>query len=169
MMLYSGHKSDRHGFGTGFFISRRIMNNLSDFEPVKERIFKIRVTVKYQNLTLISTHVPTEEDKEVTKEEFYCSLEKVCNTVPNDNVKIVLGDFNAGLKNVFFVSSMWRAHSLHNEINDNGKLIINFAMGRDLAVMGTWYQHQNIHKFTWKSLDKIRNQIDHVLVDLRHL
>ena len=58
MFLYSGHKSDRHEFGTGFFISRHIMNNLSDFEPVNERIYKIRVTVKYYNLILISTHAP---------------------------------------------------------------------------------------------------------------
>jgi hypothetical protein len=59
MILYSGHKSDRHEFGTGFFI-RHIMNNLSDFEPVNERIFKVWVTVKYYNLTLISTRVPNE-------------------------------------------------------------------------------------------------------------
>ena len=38
-----------------------IMNNLSEFEPVNERICKIRVTVKCYNLTLISTHAPTEE------------------------------------------------------------------------------------------------------------
>jgi len=44
-----------------FFICRYSMNNLSDFEPVNERICKIWVTVKYYNLALISTHAPTEE------------------------------------------------------------------------------------------------------------
>jgi len=47
--------------------------------------------------------------------------------------------------------------------------MINFALGRDLSVTCTWHQHKNIHKVTWKSLDKIYNQIDHVLVNLRHL
>jgi len=61
LILYNAYKRDRHEFGTGFFIGRHIMNNLSDFEPVNERICKIRVTVKYYNLTLISTHAPTEE------------------------------------------------------------------------------------------------------------
>jgi hypothetical protein len=61
---------------------------------LNERICKIRVTVKYYNLTLISTHAPTEEKDEVVKEEFCSSLEKVHDTVPNDNMKIVLGDFS---------------------------------------------------------------------------
>jgi hypothetical protein len=54
-------------------------------------------------------------------------------------------------------------HSLHNEINDNGKRMIKFALGRDLSLTGTWHQHENIHKVTWrKSPDKIRNQTDNV-------
>jgi hypothetical protein len=42
--------------------------------------------------------------------------------------------------------------------------MVNFALGRDLAVMGIWFQ-----KVTWRSPDiKILNQIDHVLIDRRH-
>ena len=34
--------------------------------------------------------------------------------------------------------------------------------------MGTWYQHKDIHKVTWRSHDdKMCNQIDHILVDRR--
>ena len=35
MILYSGHKSDKHEFATGFYISRHIMDYLLDFETVK--------------------------------------------------------------------------------------------------------------------------------------
>jgi len=34
MILYSGHKSDKHEFGTGFYIIRHIMDNLVDFQSV---------------------------------------------------------------------------------------------------------------------------------------
>ena len=47
MILYSGHKSDNHDFGTGFYISINIMDNLLDFEPANERICKIWVKLKY--------------------------------------------------------------------------------------------------------------------------
>jgi hypothetical protein len=61
---------------------------------------------------MISTKVPTEEKHEAVKEEFYSSLEKVCNTVPNYNMKTILGNFNAKVekkKKVLFISSMWRS------------------------------------------------------------
>jgi hypothetical protein len=51
------------------------------------------VLVNY-SLSLITTHAPAEEKDEVTKEEFYRSLEKVL-AVPNYYLKTVLGDFNA--------------------------------------------------------------------------
>jgi hypothetical protein len=38
-------------------------------------------------------------------------------------------------------------NSLHNETN-NRKLMVSFALGRDLAVTGTWYQHKDIHSVT---------------------
>jgi hypothetical protein len=68
------------------------MDNLYDFEPVNERICKIRVKLKYYNLRLKSTHTRTEAKDEVAKEEFYCSLEKVCDAVPNYDMKTVLWD-----------------------------------------------------------------------------
>ena len=94
MILYRGHKSNKHEFGTLFCISRHIIHNLLDFEPVNERICKIRVKLKYYNLVLISTNTPTEEKDEVAKEEFYSSLGKVYDKVPNYNMKTILGDFN---------------------------------------------------------------------------
>jgi hypothetical protein len=56
IILYSGHKNDKHGSGIGFYIRRHIMDNLLDFESVNERMCKIRAKLKYYNLTLTSTH-----------------------------------------------------------------------------------------------------------------
>jgi len=47
--------------------------------------------------------------------------------------------------------------------------MLNFALGRDLDVTKTWYQHKDIHKVTWRSPDnKMRNQINYILVERRH-
>ena len=46
--------------------------------------------------------------------------------------------------------------------------MVNFALGRELSVTGTRYQYKDIHKVTWRSRDKICNQIDHILVERSH-
>jgi hypothetical protein len=51
VILYSGHKSDKQEFLTGYYISRYSMDNLLAFEPINERIFKNRMKLKYYNLT----------------------------------------------------------------------------------------------------------------------
>jgi len=61
MLLYSEHKSNRHESGTEYYVSRHIMNNLLDSEPVNETICIIRFKLKYYILTLISTHTPIGE------------------------------------------------------------------------------------------------------------
>jgi hypothetical protein len=38
MTLYCGHKSDKHEIGTGFYISRHIMDISLDSEPVNEKV-----------------------------------------------------------------------------------------------------------------------------------
>jgi hypothetical protein len=58
--------------------------------------------------------------------------------------------------------------SLHEDSNDNGVRVVNFATSKNLVVKSTMFPHRNIHKYTWTSPDgKTHNQIDHVLIDRR--
>ena len=83
-------------------------------------------------------------------------------------MKILLGDFNAkvGRENIF--KPTIGNESLHQDSNDNGVRIVNFATSKNLVVKSTMFPHRNIHKYTWTSPDgKIHNQIDHILIDRR--
>jgi len=83
-------------------------------------------------------------------------------------MKILLGDFNAkrGRDNIF--KSTIGNESLHQDSNDNGVRIVNFATSKNLVVKSTMFPHRNIHKYTWTSPDgKTHNQIDHILTDRR--
>ena len=58
--------------------------------------------------------------------------------------------------------------SLHQDSNDNGVRIVNFATSKNLVVKSTMFPHRNIHKYTCTSSDgKTHNQIDHILIDRR--
>ena len=100
-------------------------------------------------MTLTLTHAPTEERDEIVKEEFYSSLEKICDAAANEDMKTILWDFNAKVGKESYLYPACGGHSLHNKTNDNRKHMLIFALGRDLAVTRTWCQHKDIHKVTW--------------------
>jgi len=80
-------------------------------------------------------------------------------------MKILLGDFlsKVGRENIF--EPTIGNESLHQENNDNGVRIVNFATSKNLIVKSTIFLHRNIHKYTWNSPDgKAQNQIDHILL-----
>ena len=64
-------------------------------------------------------------------------------------MKTFLGDLSAKAGKESYLYPAHGGDSLHNETKDNSKQTVHFAMGRDLAVMRTWYQHKDIHKVTW--------------------
>ena len=58
--------------------------------------------------------------------------------------------------------------SVHQDSNDNGAGIVNFAKSKNLVVKRMMFLHRNIHKYTWTSPDgKTHNYIDHMLIDRR--
>ena len=87
---------------------------------------------------------------------------------PKYYMKILLGDFNAKLGREDIFKPIIGQESLHQDNNDNGVRLVNFATLKNLVVMSTMFPHRNIHKYTWTSPDgKTHNQIDHVLIDRR--
>jgi hypothetical protein len=60
-------------------------------------------------------------------------------------------------------------NSLHKMSNDNRMRLIHFASSRNMVVGSTMFEHKDIHKRTWTSPDgNMFNQIDHILIDIRH-
>jgi len=83
-------------------------------------------------------------------------------------MKILLGDFNAKARRENILKPIIWNDNLHQDTNDNGVRIVNFATSKNLVVKGTVFPHRNIHKYTWTCPDgKTQNQIDHTLVDRR--
>jgi len=86
--------------------------------------------------------------------------------VPKSDLIIILGDVNAKLGKKPAYQKITGEHTLHEETTRNGELLCDFAAANNMIVMSTQFQHKQIHKGNWRSLDyNIINQIDHVLVN----
>jgi len=113
-------------------------------------------------------HAPREEKSEESKDSFYDELEQIFYHIPKYHRKILLGNFNAKLGREIIFKPTIGQESLHQDSNDTGIILVNFATLKNLVVKSTMFPHRNIHKYTWTSADgKTHNQIDHVLIDRR--
>ena len=65
-----------------FKVERNTKWNVLDFKAVDERICVLRIKTKFQNVSFINVHAPTEEKEETEKEVFYQKMEEVYDVCP---------------------------------------------------------------------------------------
>ena len=112
------------------------------FEPINERICKIRLKGKHRNITLIDIHAPTEENDDDVKEQFYAELQQVQEKVPKHELLIILADCNANIGREKAYQKVTSKHTLHDTTNGNGEPVCEYATVNDMVVASTFFQHK---------------------------
>lgn len=159
----------KNRLGTGFFIEKTRATSLVDFKKINERISYLRIRGSQRKLSIINVHAPIEDAKEEIKDKFYEELDELYEKIPNSDIKIIIGDFNAKVGQEKRYRPAVGKYSRHKKTNDNGQRLINFGMEKQLQIKATFLKHREIHKETWKSPDgRTKNQIDHLLIELKH-
>jgi exonuclease III len=164
-IYYSCNPNVTGQVGTGFMIQKSAINKILGFEPISDRICKLKVKGKFHNMTLINIYAPTEDKEEGIKEQFYEELQRTQNRIPKHDVTITLDYMNAKLgKGKEFSQAIGR-HTLHNVSNENVEMVANYAISNNMFLVSINFQHKKIHLGTCISPDQQRiNQIDHVMV-----
>jgi len=122
-------------------------------EFVSDRLSYILLRGLWRYIIVVNVHAPSKEKSDESKDSFYEELEQVFDHFPKYHMKMLLGDFNAkvGRENIF--KPTIGQDSLHQDSNDNGVRLVNFATSQNLVVKITMFPHRNIHKYTWTSPD----------------
>ena len=74
------------------------MNKILGFEPISDRICKLRVKGKFHNMTLINIHAPTEDKEEEINEKFYEELQRTQDKVPKHDITIIFGRYERQIR-----------------------------------------------------------------------
>jgi hypothetical protein len=107
-------------------------------------------------VSLICTHAPTEEKNGNIKDTFYGAVEKAFSNCPRNDVRIILGDFNAQVGYENQGRMVVGRYSLHKESNDNGLRLIGLATALKMVIGSTTFPYKNVHLATWRTLSFIR-------------
>ena len=165
MCIFLGVQERRAKAGVAVFLSKKMVKCLREWKCISERMVKIRLRIEGVWVSVIQVYAPTEDSKEEVKEGFYEQLQATVREVHRQDKLIVMGDLNARVgRNV----EVWGGViGRQGEVVENGnsKRLLQYCAGNELVVANTWFQHKDIHKFTWECRGKSQwTIIDYFLV-----
>jgi len=82
------------------------------------------------------------------KQLFYEKLVEVHERAPKRDIKIALGDLNAKMGREVCYRPTIGKYSLHENSDDNGTRVVDFAASRNMVASSTYFEHKDIHKAT---------------------
>ena len=84
-----------YSYGVAVILTRETSDALIGYSPISDRIIKVRIQDKPHNITFIQCYAPTSLVSDEEIDSFYNSLQETMESIPNRDIKVVMGDFNA--------------------------------------------------------------------------
>ena len=165
-IVYSG-KDEGTGYshGVASILSKESAKSLIGYNPISDRLIKLRIQAKPHNISLIMCYAPTSVGSEEDLEDFYNSLQQAIDSTPNRDITIIMGDFNAKVGKQLNNSDCIGMFGLGDQ-NERGENLIEFCRTNNLVIANTLFKHHSRNLYTWTAPDrKTRNQIDYVLIN----
>jgi exonuclease III len=134
IMYYSCDPDKAGQNDKGFVIQKDLEKNIMSFEPVTNRLCKLRLRGKFHNIKIINGHAPTKDKEEEEKELFYTQYQKSTDKAPRKDILVILRDFNSKISKEKAYNKVCRQHTLHDNTNNNGEFLCNFAIENNLIV-----------------------------------
>lgn len=160
-------------FGMAFLVHRSIINSVKEVTPINNRLMTMRIQCANKKYTLVNAHAPTNIDNKKNPEnveQFWNKLEKTMSKIHHDDVKILMGDFNAQLGKEKIYRKIIGENSAHQNTNTNGTRLVDICQQFNLKVMSTHFRKPSAKMKTWRSPVQHLGeyQIDHVAISYAH-
>ncbi|KAG6439227.1 hypothetical protein O3G_MSEX000595 [Manduca sexta] len=168
-MYFCGPENESRS-GVAFVLPPHVDKHVLGYNAVSDRIITLKLNTKPCILNLIQVYAPTEESKEEVSDSFYGFLLDALKAIPNREVTMILGDWNAKIGNT---SSDEHLRSVVGKFglgmrSTRGEKLLDMCIDKKLSIMNTYFQHHPRRTYTWKSPgDRYRNQIDYIIIDAR--
>ncbi|XP_072394776.1 uncharacterized protein [Diabrotica undecimpunctata] len=141
-IYFSGHQTESIN-GVAIIIPPTFQNYVNGYDAVNDRIIHLRLKYSTSILHIIQIYAPTATAEQATLEDFYMALEGVLDKIPNKDIVVVLGDFNAKLGRTNLDDHMKMIVGPYGlgDRNERGDRLLEFCNQRKFSVMNTHFKH----------------------------
>lgn len=163
MHFYSGvEKSMRARRGVSIAVHKKFRKNVKSWEEIDEQIISMEIVKNGETIVIIGAYAPSDDADANTKDEFYDKLRDVLINVNHNKEVCILGDFNARIGRKENNAIVGRYGE--ERVNSNGERLMDLCQILDLRIMNGFFQHKEIHKFTWvQPKKKLQSIIDYLI------
>ena len=99
-------------------------------------------------LSVVCVYAPTAKATPSIKQKFYSDLQDTIDKIPQNDILLMLGDFNARVGVLDQDSDVWQGvlgRYGKSECNLAGVELLEFCAVNELSVMNTWFKKREIH------------------------
>lgn len=165
--LFSGvPKDNRAKRGVSILINKRFKNKITNWDPIDENIIKVNLHIYGRRIAVLGVYTISDDEPVAMKDTFFEKLNEVLADIGNTRDVIVLGDFNSrtGRK----INDKVIGPYGEDNINDNGTRLIELCTQNDMRICNGFYQHKEIHKYTWEQPTRqLKSIIDYLIIKQR--
>jgi exonuclease III len=128
-------------------------NSGSEWEPISERILRIRLHCHPINITFIAVYSPINPStpaKVADADKFYTDLQDTLDRVDRNDMVMIMGDLNARLGDAEHQTAPQCIGPFTTDLlNDNGTRLLDLCLQNDLVVSNSFFSHRRIHQTAW--------------------
>ena len=138
-------------------LNKRSINSLCEDISHSERILKSTFNGNPAT-SIIIIYSPTHSSEDDVINKFYDELRRAIETIPQHNVLIIIGDFNAR------IGKDDGNFTYHQETNKNGVLLIDIINEKQLQITNTCFQNKLNKLWTYMDPCCRKYQLDYILM-----
>ncbi|CAI5450270.1 unnamed protein product [Caenorhabditis angaria] len=153
--------------GLGFWIKKKFRRSVVEVVSCSDRVAILKLKIGETNLALFNMYSPTNNAKQTEVDKFYKMASKAYNSVADNWVRIVCGDFNGAIGKTSTQEhpTVGRYGLKTITRNDNGESLIDFANSKRLAILNTHFKKKRSAYWTWRGPnEKSRSMIDYFMI-----
>jgi hypothetical protein len=161
--LYSRVKKyERAKRGVSVLINKKWKGFIKNWEFIDEKMLKLDMNIWRYKLTIIGIYVPNEDNKTTVKDEFFANLnEEIINSGSGRQLTL-MGDMNGRTRRK--TGDTVVGNFGEDTVNDNVERLMELCTQTSLKIWNGFFNHKNIHKYTWEQHTKnLKTIIDYII------